>query len=173
MDTAAWHYARGLAFLSKGRKPQAQAELDALTTLAANTPPDLPYGLNTAKKVLAVATEVLAGKVAAANGDKNAALAHYRKGIKEQDQLNYDEPPDWYYPVRETLGAALLAQGDAAGAEAAFREDLARNPRNGRSLYGLEMALEAQKRASDAAWVQMEFSDAWAKADVQPNLAEY
>jgi tetratricopeptide (TPR) repeat protein len=173
MDTAAWHYARGVAFLSKRQGPQAQAELDALTTLAANTPADLPYGLNTAKNVLAVAIEVLAGKLAAANGDAPAAIAHYRKAVAAQDLLNYDEPPDWYYPVRETLGAALLAQGDAASAEGVFREDLARNPRNGRSLYGLHKSLQAQQHDAAAAWVQLQFNDAWTKADVQPNLAVY
>ena len=173
MDSAAWHYARGLAYLGKGQKAQAQAELDALQQIAAKTPADMPFGLNNAKNVLAVGIDVLAGKIAAANGDGTAAVAHYRTAVAAQDQLNYDEPPGWYYPVRETLGAALLAQGDAAGAEAVFREDLLLNPRNGRSLYGLHKALEAEKRTSDAAWVKVQFDEAWAYADVQLDLAEY
>ena len=90
-----------------------------------------------------------------------------------QDGLVYDEPPAWYYPVRETLGAALLASGDAAGAEAVFREDLQQNPRNGRSLYGLAKALAAQNKTAESSWVQEQFKVAWTQADVRPNLAEY
>jgi Flp pilus assembly protein TadD len=173
MDSAAYHYARGMAFLAKGDKQQAQAERKAVAAIIDKTPEEAPYGLNHAKPVLLVAAAVLDGKIAAANGDKTAAADFYRKAIAQQDQLNYDEPQDWYYPVRETLGAALFNDGDAAGAEAVFRADLERNPRNGRSLYGLSKALEAQKKATEAAWVQSQFKVAWAQADVQPNLAEY
>ena len=60
-----------------------------------------------------------------------------------------------------------------AGAGAVFRPDLERNPRNGRSLYGLSKALEAQEKTSAAVWVQSQFKAAWDKADVQPDLAEY
>ena len=97
----------------------------------------------------------------------------YRKAIVQQDKLAYDEPQDWYYPVRETLGAALLTNGNASEAEMIFREDLKQNPRNGRSLYGLSKALAAQNKSTDAAWVQKQFEAAWTQADVQPNLAQY
>ena len=89
---------------------------------------------------------MLDGKIAAASGDKAAAADDYRKAIALQDQLNYDEPRDRYYPVRETLGAALFIDGDITGVEAVFRADLERNPHNGRSLYGLSQALEAGRK---------------------------
>ena len=78
-----------------------------------------------------------------------------------QDSLKYNEPEDWFFPVRESLGAVLLMNGDAAGAEKVFREDLDRHPRNPRSLFGLEAALKAQKRDYDAAFVQKQFQAAW------------
>jgi len=120
-------------------------ERKAIGAIVDKLPEDAPYGLNHAKPVLLVGEAVLDGKIAAASGDKAAAADVYRKAIALQDQLNYDEPQDWYYPVRETLGAALFIDGDITGAEAVFRSDLERNPGNGRSLYGLSKALEAPK----------------------------
>ena len=87
--------------------------------------------------------------------------------MEMQDQLAYDEPPDWYYPVRESLGGALLRAGQADAAEKVFREDLVRNPRNGRSLYGLMMSLAAQKKTVDAEWARREFEEAWKNADTK------
>lgn len=173
VNSAAWHYARGLAYANKRDAQSLAAETKAVSDIVDKLPADRPYGLNSAKPVLTIAVEVLDGKLAAVNGDSSAAIGHYGNAIALQDQLNYDEPADWYYPVRETLGAALLSNGDASAAEAVFREDLVRNPRNGRSLYGLWKALEAQQRVSEAAWAKLQFDQAWTHADVQPNLAEY
>ena len=75
--------------------------------------------------------------------------------------MKYNEPEDWFFPVRESLGAVLLMNGDASGAEKVFREDLDRHPRNPRSLFGLEQALKAQKRDYDAAFVQKRFQASW------------
>jgi len=84
-----------------------------------------------------------------------------REAVAIQDTLKYGEPPDWFFPVRESLGAALLMNGDAAGAEKVFREDLDRNPRNPRSLWGLQQALLQQKRDYDAGFVQKQFEASW------------
>ena len=78
-----------------------------------------------------------------------------------QDTLKYGEPPDWFFPVRESLGGVLLMNGDAAGAEKVFRADLERNPRNPRSLFGLEQALKAQSRDYEATFVEKEFNTSW------------
>ena len=94
-------------------------------------------------------------------GDGGEAVSHLRNAVETQDALMYDEPPDWFYPVRESLGAVLLANGDAPGAEKVFREDLDRNPRNPRSLYGLQQALLAQNRKYDATFVEKEFNASW------------
>lgn len=84
----------------------------------------------------------------------------------------YDEPPGWYYPVRESLGAALLLAGRAAEAEAVFREGVKRSPRNGRTLFGLMESLRAQGKQQDTEWVKREFDAAWAKADVTLKVEE-
>jgi tetratricopeptide (TPR) repeat protein len=135
--------------------------------VAGKIPPDTPVGvLNTAGQMFAVARPLLAGRIAAAAGDGAAAIEHYRTAVAAEDLLAYDEPPTWYYPVRETLGAALLASGDAPGAEQVFRDDLKYNPRNGRSLFGVWQALEAQGKKADAASAGAEFRRVWSVADV-------
>jgi len=60
----------------------------------------------------------------------------------------------------------LLQSGDAKAAEQVFREDLERNPRNPRSLFGLAEALTRQNRAYEASWVKQQFDTAWRGADV-------
>ena len=87
-------------------------------------------------------------------------------------RLAYDEPPAWYYPVRESLGASLLLAGDAPGAEAVFREGLRRSPNNGRMLFGLLESLKAQGKTDQAAWVEQEFKTAWNGADIQLRLKD-
>jgi len=92
--------------------------------------------------------------------------------VEMQDRLTYFEPPAWYYPVRESLGAALLISGDAAGAETLFREGLRRTPNNGRMLFGLRESLRAQNKVDEMAWVEREFQRAWKNADLQLRLED-
>ena len=82
-------------------------------------------------------------------------------------RFRYDEPPVFYYPVRESLGAALLLSGNAVEAERVFRDDLAKYPRNARSLFGLHESLLKQGKKSDAAWVKRAFDEAWKDADTR------
>lgn len=89
-----------------------------------------------------------------------------------QDRLFYFEPPTWYYPVRESLGAALLRSGDGAAAEMVFREGLQRSPNNGRLLFGLRESLRAQHKTEEMAWVEREFQRAWKGADLQLRLED-
>ena len=67
--------------------------------------------MNGADAVLAVAKEVLAARGAAAAGKPDVAIQHWRSAVVALDKLNYDEPPDEYYPVRESLGAGYLSTG--------------------------------------------------------------
>ncbi|HEY4230177.1 MAG TPA: hypothetical protein VGO79_08385, partial [Thermoanaerobaculia bacterium] len=121
---------------------------------------------NSGAAVLAVATAVLDARIAEAAGDTAAALASWEKGVAAEDALAYDEPPAWYYPVRESHGAALLRASRAADAEKVFRTDLERNPRNPRSLLGLSESLEAQGKTADAAFARAQFDVAARDADV-------
>ena len=95
------------------------------------------------------------------------AIAALREAVAIEDQIPYDEPPGWHAPVRQTLGALLLAAGQPAEAEAVYREELKRNPDNGWSLYGLAQSLRAQKREAEAKDVDGRFAKAWQNADIK------
>jgi tetratricopeptide (TPR) repeat protein len=167
LTTAIWHYARGVAFAGKKDLASARAAQQRFLDAAGKIPAETPVGvLNTAGQMFAVAKPLLDGRIAAAAGDPLAAIAQYRTAVAAEDALAYDEPPTWYYPVRETLGAALLAGGHPAEAEQIFRDDLKYNPRNGRSLFGLWKALGAQGKNADAARIGAEFRRVWSAADV-------
>jgi tetratricopeptide (TPR) repeat protein len=160
------HWVRGVALAARGDVAGAEGERRSFQALREKVPADAAFNINATRGVLDVADAVLEGRIASARGDVEAALAAFRKGVAAEETLTYDEPPAWYYPVRESLGGELLRRGRAAEAEAVFREDLRRNPRNGRSLFGLWKSLEAQGRAADAATVRGEFEQAWKAADV-------
>ncbi len=104
---------------------------------------------NKAKDVLKIARECWARKLRLTKKDGASAIGQLQSAVAVQDSLKYDEPEDWFFPVREPLGAALLMSSDAAGAEKAFREDLNRRPARSSFLFGLEQALKAQKRDYD------------------------
>jgi tetratricopeptide (TPR) repeat protein len=163
-ETVFWHFARGMALAAKGKPDEAQADYQVVADAEKNTPEDLIFAMpvnNKTKDVLKIARDVLGAKIALAKKDKASAIAQLQEAVKVQDYLKYNEPEDWFFPVRESLGAVLLMNEDAASAEKVFREDLDRHPRNPRSLFGLEAALKAQKRDYDAGFVQKQFQAAW------------
>jgi hypothetical protein len=95
-------------------------------------------------------------------------IAAWQRAVAVQDALAYNEPPDWYYTLRESLGYAYLAQGQYEHAERAFREDLADNRLSGRSLFGLRRSLEHQPGKPLPAWLDEQFATAWRNATVSP-----
>jgi tetratricopeptide (TPR) repeat protein len=166
MKTASvfWHFGRGLAFAGTGKMDEAEAEYKILSDAEAATPPDVIFQMpinNKSKDILKIAENVLGAKIAMTKKDNDRAVAMLRDAVAIQDKLNYGEPPDWFYPVRENLGGALLVTGDLSGAEKVFREDLEKNPRNPRSLWGLRESLLKQKRDYDAGFVQKQFEANW------------
>jgi tetratricopeptide (TPR) repeat protein len=168
--TVFWHFSRGMALAGEGKAGEAQAEYQFVADAEKNTPPDVVFNMpvnNKAKDIMKIAENVLGAKIALAKKDHNSALKMLRDAVAVQDSLKYGEPPDWFYPVRESLGAELLMTGDAAGAEKVFREDLDRNPRNPRSLFGLEQALKVQSRSYDAQFVDRQFQSSWKGADIK------
>src|ERR1017187_7424229 len=162
--TVFWQFGRGMALAATGKISEAEAEYRIVALAEQNTPPDVIFAMpinNKAKDIMKIAEDVLGAKIAMAKKDNATAVSRLREAIVIQDSLKYDEPPDWFFPVRESLGAALLMNGDAAGAEKVFREDLDRNPRNPRSLFGLQQALKAQNRNYDAGFVEEQFRKQW------------
>jgi len=170
---AMWRYTRTLAFVARNEKEKAAAERAEFAKETAAFPADANIGeFNKGSDVLRLASHVLDARIAMASGEKEGSVSHWREAVAVQDTLNYDEPPDWYYPVRESLGAALLSAGHPTEAEKVFRDDLQHNPRNPRSLFGLTQALKTQNREADAAWTDSKFKSAWKSADTQLNLGE-
>jgi tetratricopeptide (TPR) repeat protein len=172
-STGMWHYARGLAFAATKRLNKATAEHKKLTEITAATPPDAQVMMNSAAALLQVAANVLGGEIAAKRRNVDEAVQLLEQAVRQQDALRYEEPPAWYYPVRQSLGAVLLKAGRATEAEAVYREDLRRNPENGWSLYGLTQSLRAQKKAEEAAAVDQRFREAWARADVKLTASRF
>jgi tetratricopeptide (TPR) repeat protein len=163
-----WHFARGMALAGKGKTAEAEAEYEIVADAERATPPDAIFNMpinNKTKDILKIAENVLGAQMALAKKDNAAAAGMLRDAVALQDTLLYGEPPDWFFPVRESLGGVLLLSGDAKGAEQVFRDDLAKNPRNPRSLFGLHRALKMQERNSDAWFVEREFRNAWKGGD--------
>jgi len=168
MTTAFWHFARGSAAAARGQIETAEMERRTLEGARSETPANIEFSMysNKARTFLDLAISILDARIAMANTDRARAIEYWKAAVQIQDQLYYGEPPEWFYPVRESLGGALLQTGQPAQAEAVFRTDLQQYPRNPRSLFGLLKSLEAQKRTSEAEWVRREFEAAWKRADV-------
>jgi tetratricopeptide (TPR) repeat protein len=165
--TGGYLFGKGVALASKGQVDDAKATLADLQELIAAVPADATSGFNTTKDVLGVAVAIVKARVAAAEHHSDEAITHLRDAVAREDKLAYDEPRDWFFPVRHLLGAQLMATNRAADAEAVYREDLVHNPANGWSLYGLSSALKAQKKTAEAARVEAELRDAWRNADTE------
>jgi tetratricopeptide (TPR) repeat protein len=161
------HYARGLAFSAKGRAADARRELGELEGILKSVPAERTVAFFfRARNLLQLAANVLAGEIAAKGGDVATADRLLRAAVAEQDTHWFTEPPPWYFPVRQTLGAVLLQAGRAADAEVVYREDLKRNPGNGWSLFGLAQSLRAQGKTAEAGQAEASFRTVWAQADV-------
>lgn len=165
-SVALWHFARGMALARTDDGDGAARELAALVEAARTMPQGTAWGNNATRDVLGVAQAELTAAIARTRSERDGEIAALRRAVLAADALAYDEPPAWYLFPRENLGGALLRQGDAAAAEAVFREDLARNRNNGRSLYGLAAALRAQGRDREARTMQAAFTRAWHRADI-------
>lgn len=171
--TAWWRFARVVALARTGRIEEARAERAALSRAAGAVPESALFGgtgLESAKVVLDLAALAADARIAWSSGARDESIELWRRAVAAADRLSYDEPPVWFYPIRESLGAALLLAGRAPEAERVFREDLDRHPRNPRSLFGLERSLTQQNKTADAAWVHRAFEETWRHADTQLTL---
>ena len=105
-------------------------------------------------------------EILCARGHVADALPLFEEAVTQQDALGYGEPPEWYFPVRETLAARLMQTGRAHDAQRVAAAELRRDPGNPRALFLAARALDAigapeadRKAASQA------FHTAWANAD--------
>jgi predicted Zn-dependent protease len=181
-----WHFARGMAFAGSAQPQQAEAELALLHTEAGELParytvPAGQLGLEHTLddlfresdiETLGLAEQVLRARIAEARGQGAAAIGYWRRAVALQDQAAYSEPPLWYYPVRDSLGAALLRAGAASEAVAVFQEDLRRRPNDPRAYFGLAAAYTTLHQRGGAAGAQASFEKAWQLADRPLTLAD-
>ncbi|MFW6054280.1 MAG: tetratricopeptide repeat protein [Thermodesulfobacteriota bacterium] len=162
------HYARGMAYTRKRDLKKADQELQRLDELRDD--PGLKWvtvwDINKSRHILEIASLALAGELTAAKGEFGQAIESLEQAVESEDTLNYDEPPSWHYPVRQSLGAVLLQAGQPQRAEAVYRRNLAEFPDNGWSLFGLLKALRQQGEVDEARDVERRFREAWRHADV-------
>jgi tetratricopeptide (TPR) repeat protein len=157
-----WHYARGVAYAQQGEVEKARGE--AAVIAAINQDPNVSYPTDIAPivaDVLRIARHVIEGRIAQAEGDGARAVREFGIAVQIQDSLAYLEPPFWYYPVRQSLGAALLEAGKPAQAEQVFAESLAKVPNDGRALFGLLQAQKAQGKDAAMKETEARFRQAW------------
>src|SRR5438552_5688465 len=161
-NQVAWRYARGVAFAQSGNLEAARtqvAEIDRLVSTANYSAFDA-WGIP-AKDVGRIASHVVRARIAQGAKDLDGAIRELEAAVAIQDTLPYMEPPYWYYPVRQTLGAVLLLKRDNQRARDAFRDSLAKTPNNAWSLYGLKTTFERQGMAGEAREVEKCLARAW------------
>jgi tetratricopeptide (TPR) repeat protein len=161
LTTGIAYYARGLAFANKRRWAEARSALDSVSRIASAHP------ANENRIALEIAEHLLASQLAYGRGFYNEALREARAAVQLEDQLPYTEPPVWFFPARHALGRVYLKVGRARDAERVYRQDLARFPENGWSLFGLAESLGRQGRHGEASDVRRRFEAAWAGADIR------
>jgi tetratricopeptide (TPR) repeat protein len=166
--TAIYHYARGMALTAKKDFKEARKELDKVEELKDDK--DLKdkriWDMNPVTEVISIAANVLKAEIAAANNQYDEAISLLEKAVITEDNLMYQEPPDWFFSVRHTLGHVLNQAGRYAEAEKVYREDLKTLPENGWALMGLYNSLDKQGKTEEARLMKKRFDAAWAHADI-------
>lgn len=174
VSTVAWHYARALAAAHTSNPESAREELAALRNAAPAMAriPINTQGPHNSEVIPQMMAEIVEASLADAQNQPDTSIAHLQRAVTLEDTLDYDEPPNWMAPARESLGAALLKAGKPAQAESVFREDLKRNLRNPRSLFGLAETLQAEGKMAEAATTRQQFQKAWKTADIKLTLSD-
>jgi tetratricopeptide (TPR) repeat protein len=169
--TRAFHHAaRAIAYAAKADLENARKEQAIFLEKAKLVPKEEMISNNSVESILDMARHMTEGELLVREDKLDAGIAELREAIKLEDALHYDEPPGWLIPVRHSLGAILMNNQRYAEAEQVYRDDLAKLPGNGWSLYGLSASLTAQKKnPEEAKAIQAKFKKAWAKADTQIN----
>ncbi len=164
LGRAVRHYARGIAFAAKGNLPDALAEQKAFEA-AAPAAGTGQVGRSSGITIVEICRHMLAGEIALAQDHNDQAVQELTLAVKAEDNLGYDEPPDWIMPTRHALGAVLVKAKRYKEAEAVYRADLANLPHNGWALYGLSKSLQAQGQTAASKASLAEFKRVWAKSD--------
>jgi tetratricopeptide (TPR) repeat protein len=159
---AMWLYARGVALAQRRDSAGAAAVADAIGTIERTADFKLLKESNVpAQEVLRIAQTLILARIAQANSDYRTAVVRFARAAAMQDALPYTEPPYWYYPIRQSLAAALLQAGRYAEAEQQFQRALTRAPANGWSYYGLAELYKARGNTDAARKAEADLSKTW------------
>ena len=156
---------RAVAYAALHQPENAKAEFEKFLEGRKSIGPAATVGLNTAKSILDIEENLVRGELAIQVGDYASGIESLKSAVAIEDQLNYDEPPDWIQPVRHTLGVALLRAGKPTDAVAVYEADLKRNPHNGWSLLGLSQAYAQLGKPAEAARYRTAYAKVWSKDD--------
>lgn len=167
MARSIWHYARSVAFAATNRIDQAETEQLAFLSTIASVPETSTLFNNKSRDILTVAEAMIAGEIEYRKGNRDLAFEHLQTAIDRDEALNYDEPWGWMQPPRHALGALLLEQKRFAEAEAVYRKDLQRRPKNLWSLQGLAESLARQGKTDDAKATSEQFAIASKRCDIE------
>ncbi len=159
-------YARAVGFAISRNDKSFAAELAAMDALAENPQFKSQFKAMTdggvpAMDLIALARHVAQGRMAHAKGKFTQAAAHYRQAITIEQTLPYTEPPYWYYPVSQSLGASLYRAGDFKGARDAFQAALFKAPNDGWALYGLAQTERKLGHKPEAAAAEAALDKSW------------
>ncbi len=168
-----WEYSRGIALVRLNRLSEAQGEAQTLAhTLKSSSFTDLTEAGIPAPELLGIAKDILQARIARAQGDTKVAISLLEDAAKAQAALPYMEPPFWYYPVQQTLGAVYLEAGRNRDAIKAFRTALIEAPNNAYALYGLSRAYQAANDKKAAKTANALFNKAWSGGKTKPALKD-
>jgi tetratricopeptide (TPR) repeat protein len=165
--TGGYLYAKATALAAKGRVVEAKRTVSDLEKVTRELPADAAAGFNTAKDVLAIGALVAKARIADAQNEPEQAINLLQQAVTKEDRLAYDEPTDWFFPVRHLLGAELLKAGRPKEAEAVYLADLKQHPANGWALAGLSAALDVENKRDAAVKAQSQMESAWKNADIR------
>lgn len=169
---ALWRFGRSMAYIGESQMTRATAERAAFAGEVKAIPAKRGFRNNTVGQIFDIAALMLDASIARAKHDYKLSASLLRKAALLEDALSYDEPPDWYLPPRESLGAVLMLDGQPKEAEMAFREELKQHAKNPRALYGLAESLHAQGKTSEERTVRKQFEDGWKYADIQLGIRD-
>lgn len=162
-----WRFSRGLAFLRSGYYGAATDELSKLDSLnSLDTLKSIYITFNPVSSSSQIASSLLRGEILLKHKKFDQAIIAFQDAVKNEDELRYNEPPDWKIPARHFLGAALFEAGKFTEAEQVYLEDLKRNRENGWALTGLQRCQNALGKKSDVANTAKRFAKAWKNSDI-------
>ncbi len=163
-----WNYAQGMSALAQNKDKKAGRYLKAINSIMQDTSLKnmTIWGVNSLMDICRIASHSLDGEIHAKKGDPEGAVRLLESAMAIEDQLKYQEPPDWFFSVRHNLGAVLIESGKYSEAVKVYNQDLVIYPENGWALVGLMNAYNKLGEKSNYENSKRRFEQAWKHADI-------